>query len=413
MRDYQLVSADSHLELPPTVWTDRLPSELRDQGPRVVKIDGGGEGWAVGDGAPVPLGLAVTAGLKYSEFRRDGDLYAHNPPGSGDAAQRVEEQKQDGLDGEVLFSSPIVTVLRKMTDPALQNASCTAYNSWLSDYCGEFPEQLFGIALLPFTGIDASIAELRRVAGKPGIRGVQLLKFPSGAEFLSEADDAFWAAADELDMCVVAHHNFGGAADSILVAGARPDAFAMGGNANLEYLTKLMTCDMTLPALPIMTLLQLMLSGTLDRFPKLRFHFAETLIGWMPYWLEQMEDRYDRHRFWAKVDLPRRPTQYIRDHFTFSFMEDHVGVNMRHEIGLDNICWASDFPHSVCDWPWSVETVQRQFKNVPADERLRIQALNVLVQLRVITAEQRDEMSTNSLDNRFPDTVPARGSRRM
>jgi predicted TIM-barrel fold metal-dependent hydrolase len=413
MRSYQLVSADSHLELPPTLWVDRLPANMRDRGPRVVKLDSGGEGWAVGDGAPVQLGLAVTAGLRYDEFRRDGNLYQHNPPGSGDAKQRVAEQIQDGLDGEVLFSSPIVTVLRKMDDPALQAAACTAYNSWLSDYCSEAPDRLFGIALLPFSGLDATLAELRLVASKPGIRGVQLLKFPSGGEFLSAADDAFWAEAEALGICVVAHHNFGGATDSILVAGARPEAFSMGGNANLEYLSKLMTCDLTLPALPIMTLLQLMLSGTLDRFPALRFHFAETLIGWMPYWLEQMEDRYDRHRFWSHVELERRPTQYIRDHFTFSFMEDHVGVVLRHEIGLDNICWASDFPHSVCDWPWSVETVQRQLKDVPEDERLRIQALNVLVQLGVISSEERQTMAQQRIDDRFPSAVPARGSRRM
>jgi predicted TIM-barrel fold metal-dependent hydrolase len=266
---------------------------------------------------------------------------------------------------------------------------------------------------MPFTGVEDAVAELRRVVGKKGIRAVQLLKFPSGGEFLTPEDDPFWAAVEELGVCVVAHHNFGGDVQADPLRAPMTSSLVMSGTPEFRMLATLMTCDMTLPTIPIVTILQLMLTGTLDRFPGLRFHIAESLIGWLPYWLEQMEDRYDRHRFWSNVDLPRRPLQYVRDHFTFSFMEDHVGVAMRHQIGLDNICWASDFPHSVSDWPWSLETVQREFKDVPADERLKMQALNVLRQLRIVNETEYDHLVSQPLDDRFPDSVPARGARRL
>jgi hypothetical protein len=104
----------------------------------------------------------------------------------------------------------------------------------------------------------------------------------------------------------------------------------------------------------------------------------------------------------------------LRDHFTFSFMEDHVGVNLRREIGVENLAWASDFPHSVSDWPWSLETVQRQFKDVPSEERLKIHATNVLRQLRVVTSEEEAQLLAQPLDDRFTDAdVPARGARRL
>jgi hypothetical protein len=174
----------------------------------------------------------------------------------------------------------------------------------------------------------------------------------------------------------------------------------------------LLTCDLPIPTLPVVTILQLMASGVLDRHRGLRFHFAETGIGWLPYWLEQMEDRYDRHRFWAKVNLPRRPLEYVREHFTFSFQEDHAGVALRHSIGVDNICWASDFPHSVGDWPWSRETRTRQFRGLPEDEVRKMQALNIAAQLGVIDRTQKDKLAQAPQPTRLDEQVPGRGERR-
>ena len=42
-------------------------------------------------------------------------------------------------------------------------------------------------------------------------------------------------------------------------------------------------------------------SGLFDRFPKLKFVAVEAGAGWVPYLLEQMDDRYWRNRHWAKV----------------------------------------------------------------------------------------------------------------
>jgi hypothetical protein len=81
-------------------------------------------------------------------------------------------------------------------------------------------------------------------------------------------------------------------------------------------------------------------------------------------------------------------------------------------IGVDNICWASDFPHSVGDWPWSKETRARQFAGVPEEERKRIQALNIAAQLHVITAQEKEELAKRPADH-LPAEVPTRGSRRI
>jgi len=241
------------------------------------------------------------------------------------------------------------------------------------------------------------------------------LKFPSGDSYLSREDDEFWSVANDLSVPIIAHHNFGGddKAKSHPMSGMKEKALEIAGGADLAMFAWLLTCDLPMPTLPILTVEQLFLSGTLDKYPNLRFHFAETGIGWLPYWLEQMEDRFDRHRFWANVELPRRPLQYFRDHFTFSFQEDHAGVALRHSIGIDNICWANDFPHSVGDWPWSNEVRARQFNGLPIDEVRKIQGLNIAAQLGVITPAEKAELAARPLKNPLDQTPPTRGARRI
>src|SRR5262249_32274852 len=147
-----------------------------------------------------------------------------------------------------------------------------------------------------------------------------------------------------------------------------------------------LTCDMDTPTIPLYTILEMFLSGVFDRYPELRVLFAETHIGWLPFFLEQIDDRYDRHRFLPKVSLKQRPSAYVREFFRFTFMEDHAGIQMRHLIGIDLPCWASDFPHAVSDWPWSQETIAREMQGVPGDERRKILALNALEWMHVISA---------------------------
>ena len=88
-------------------------------------------------------------------------------------------------------------------------------------------------------------------------------------------------------------------------------------------------------------------------------------------------------------------------------------MKLRDEIGVDNMCWATDMPHPVSDWPWSAETAARQFRGIPDYERRKIQALNILEWIHVISPEQKEEMANKPVIDRAPAELPARGARRM
>ncbi len=415
-KSYTVISADAHLETPPDLWTARMPKALRDKAPRVVKHPDGGDAWVLGSGSPIPLGLQVTGGQKYSEFIAKGRSFTDKLPGTGAPASRAREQDMDGTEAEVLFSSVVATALKQIKDPAVLAAITTAYNQWLSEYCSYAPERFFGMAVMPPTNLEDALAEAERAAKLPGIRGLALLTFPAGGDWGTKGDEPFWKFAAESSLCVVAHHNFGGEGEGKkahpMPGTGDSEPLKLEGEVDLAMFAWLLTCDLPIPTLPIVTILQLILGGVLDRHPKLRFFFAESGIGWLPYWLEQMDDRFNRHRFWAKVKLAKAPSTYVREHVAFSFQEDHAGVALRHMIGLDNICWASDFPHSVGDWPWSRETRERQFAKLPADERRKIEALNIACHLGVITKAEKEAIAKE------PRSEPAvaaqtRGARRM
>jgi predicted TIM-barrel fold metal-dependent hydrolase len=401
VRNYQLVSADSHLEAPP-VWAERLPADLRDKAPQIVyREDGDG---MILNGQFIPAtGLALTAGHKYSEIRPDHRRYTEEHGASTDPSVRIKEQDTDGVDGEGLFPA-VANILNRFEDPRLIVESSRAYNDWLSEYCSYAPDRLFGLAVMPFTGVDDAIAELRRVVKKPGIRAIWLLRFPSGGPIASPEDDRFWAECVDQNVTVTSHHNFGGGTDHSRAAMGLPD--------NLSQFAWLLTCDMMLPTIPMVTILQLMLSGVMDRFPTLRFFFAESGIGWVPYWLEQMDDRYERHRHWPNVKLDRLPSQYFRDQVMLSFQEDHVGIRMR-DVMLNNIAWASDFPHAVSDWPWSQEVAAREMRGIPDEDRRRIQALNILEWHRIITKEEKEELAKKPVQESAPAELAPRLARRM
>jgi hypothetical protein len=75
---------------------------------------------------------------------------------------------------------------------------------------------------------------------------------------------------------------------------------------------------------------------------------------------------YQQHRFWTHQDFgDKLPSQVAREHFTFCFISDAAGVEMRHRIGVENLTWECDYPHSDSSWPNSPESVIKQMDGVP------------------------------------------------
>jgi predicted TIM-barrel fold metal-dependent hydrolase len=369
-----MISADSHIVEPPDLWEQWLTPEFRARAPRLVKDEEGGDAWLYNDGgAPAPLGLVtVTRSRPREELRWSGARYATINQGNFEATARVAEMEEDGVVAEVIYP-PQRTMRHFMvgTEPEFHLAGIQAYNDWLQKgFCAKAPDRLIGIAQMPGTGIDAAIGELHR-ARDLGYRGVVLSAWPSGNQNLSPADDPFFAECERLGMPISIHISLAAKAK----AAPKPKTPVEEKAARGEGTGGRQVSTLSGAGLDTMPLLlgEIILTGIHDRFPKLTFVSVEAGTGWIPYFLEQMDDRYERNRHWAKVKLDRaKPSEYVRTNWRFTFVIDHYGVRNRDLVGVETMMWSTDYPHHGCDWPHSRKTVAAMFEGVPAVERRAI-----------------------------------------
>jgi hypothetical protein len=76
------------------------------------------------------------------------------------------------------------------------------------------------------------------------------------------------------------------------------------------------------------------------------------------------------------------PSEVFRQHFLTCFIADPVGVKLRHDIGLDNIAWECDYPHSDSSWPYAPEELAAVMAGVPDDEVNKITYENAMLWYR-------------------------------
>jgi predicted TIM-barrel fold metal-dependent hydrolase len=369
---YRYVSADSHLEIDSRYWAPRVAAPHRERVPRLIRLPDGSDAWLV-EGRPlreVPWDLY--GGKGRDRWSPVGQNY-ETTPGTGPPEQRLREQDQDGIDAEVLFpgiSGP--ALWRSIRDDDAYRAVVCGYNDFLAeDYCAVAPDRLIGLGVIPWTGVADAIRELERCA-RLGLKGVVLGIFPSGRTYPTPEDDAFWAAATSLRMPIAVHQELDRSGPTFEYPQAsRVLVQRIGsGQGFVEQMAKFGLRG-------ALNALQLVLAGVFDRFPTLRVYFAETQIGWIPYFLQQADARYERHSRWAEelLGLPplaRPPSAYIREHCLWGFQADPVGIEMRHHIGVASLLWATDFPHQDSEWPRSMEVVARNFAGVSTEETYRM-----------------------------------------
>ena len=66
------------------------------------------------------------------------------------------------------------------------------------------------------------------------------------------------------------------------------------------------------------------------------------------------------------------PSDFFHRNVYVSFQEDGLGIKDRDLIGVNNLMWGSDYPHTESTYPRSVETVTRILDGVPEDEKRKI-----------------------------------------
>ena len=96
-----------------------------------------------------------------------------------------------------------------------------------------------------------------------------------------------------------------------------------------------------------------LMSGLFTTFPDLKVAYSEGQIGWIPYILERADIVWEENRGWGGVadKVPVPPSELFRDHVYGCFFDDAHGLRTLDEIGVDNVTYETDYPHSDSTWP--------------------------------------------------------------
>ncbi|NNH70845.1 amidohydrolase [Nocardia uniformis] len=376
-----LISTDDHLIEHPRLWSDRLPKRFVGAGPRIIEKemsksvitgDGGrsdigtklAEVWEY-EGRIYPyIGLNAVAGKKPEEFGAEPTRYEDMIPGCYEPKARVQDMDIDGVQATLSFPSfPRFagTVFLEGNDKELALLCVQAWNDYILDeWCAYAPDRLIPLTILPLWSVEESVKEIYRTAAK----GSRAISFPENPvplglpSFHTNHWDRVFAAAVDTGQPLCVH--FGTSGRAPITA---PDA-------PMAVMTALFGCN------SMYATADLLFSPVFHNHPNLKFLLSEGGIGWVPYMLERMDGVWAKHRFYQNINQTVKPSELFANHLFGCFIEDQFGLDNRHAVGIGNITWEGDYPHSDSNWPNSRKVVHDQMRNVPDAEVHQMVELN-------------------------------------
>lgn len=364
-----IVSSDSHVTEPADLWETRIDRRFRERAPGYVYDQAEERLTFVVDGqVPRQVSTNISAGQKpedYAAFFKKGLDAAR--PGGWDTAARLADMDADGIDAAINYTSQGFSLFQ-IADAGYQEACFRAYNDWLAEYCSGAPGRLFGIALVSLFDIDGAVAELRR-CHRLGLSGAMIWGAPPEAmPFGSDRYEPFWAEAEALAMPLSLHIATGG------------NRAALDGAADPEPYWRNMEGLIALPAEIQRSLVTLLFSGVMERYPGLRFVSAEYDIGWIPYFLQNADALYKRWAPLAGFHLEMPPSAYFRRQVRSTFIREPVGLAMVAAGLVDSDCvmWCDDYPHGASTWPRSQEVIAETMAGLTAGDRQKIVCDNAM-----------------------------------
>ena len=389
----QPISADSHVVEGRDVFTG-LADRFGDEAPRIMNV--GNQVDAIVVPARGMQGVSVARmGMAATRLGRNEPLNrkkGHKPDvahmqdpelvalfnsgyegmrrGLVDGAFRYEDQDIDGLAAEFLY--PGYFGMFGMKNTPLLVALQKNYNDWLHDYEIASSGRLFGLPAIPVQDVDAAIAELERVI-KLGFKGGCIpCTSPAERPYYDDAYEPLWTMAEEAGFPLSMHVGCGSYIPrEYRSKPLRPDGIA--GYAATQHTVQT-------------TIVEFMCRGVCERHPNLKIVVAEFNAGWIAHWLDRVEQGLQRER--RNMDEPftgAHPHEVWHRQFYATIEDDRPALATRHMIGVDNLMWGSDYPHTDSTWPCSNDVLDELFEDVSTEDREKITRTNVEKLYGVVT----------------------------
>jgi predicted TIM-barrel fold metal-dependent hydrolase len=282
----------------------------------------------------------------------------NGPAGEWDPVARLADMDLDGIRTEVLYIDPTGGSMLYKMSPDDGREIIGAINSAALDFARVDQDRLVVVHLLPLHGIkespEGAIAEVHRLAGE-GVRALQIPLYPEDQglpKFWDPLYDPVWSAIEEVQMPVSLHV-------------CPPKGRGLGSDPTPAH----GVMQVIPPILMSQPMTELILSGVFERHPGLRVVMVESGLSWIPYLLERLDTCYHKGD-WKSRGMPAGlPTDYWYRNMAATFEEDLTSMAMRDKLGVENLLWATDYPHIDQTFPNSMRVIAEHFSDMPERDR--------------------------------------------
>lgn len=335
-----IIDSDAHVNESLDALAEHLAPEYRDRAPQLMK-----DTWSMTrilmEGRLYPDPRLRQRHAKKVEGKDLGGVQA----GASNAQARLADMDTEGIDVQVIYGS-LGLAISTVKDKDYGIALARALNDYYADFCSANPSRLKCMAALPAQDIPAAVEELRRVVTELGHLGGTIPPSVGGKELDHENLHPLYAEAEKLGVPISVHWGNG---SHLPAAGTE------------RFDTHFMVHAIGHPFEQMIAFGSIVCGGVLDAFPQLRVGFLEAGCGWVPYWLERLDEHWERR----SAEMPRMtmsPEKYIEQGRCFISAEPEealvpVLVDM---IGDDKLLYASDYPHTDSAFPYSVKAVKER-----------------------------------------------------
>jgi predicted TIM-barrel fold metal-dependent hydrolase len=330
--------------------------------------------------ARIKNGTATVRDLSIDQLGNCRDCAGHY-----DVNVRLRDMDADGVAAQIIFAGgqndtemPWVGFgwnAGPKEQQELKEASYRMWNQWISDFVSAAPDRLLGVMQVPIWNIEAAVREVEWCA-EHGLRVVNLhAPRDDYPDYTDPIYDPFWEACSAIGATLATH------------AGASAPYTRDTPQTKLLYLSEFHWFGNR-------GLAQLIWGGIFERWPNLKFVLTEQRVDFAPALIRHLNSLYHNRSMqlrpvaetphggiiapdWpadptenaSQVQGLREPGEYWRDHcyLSGSFLAPFE-VALRHEVGLGNLLWGTDYPHCEGTWPHTRVAMRHTFASVPEEE---------------------------------------------
>ena len=339
-----VIDADGHVNEGDVDLKSRLPEKLRALAPVRIR-DNRGRARILLEGRIWPNAEGPGPGVS-GPFT---DSVQKTRPGMTDPHERLKDMDLEGIDVAVIFGTQIALTVNGVMDKGLAAAICHAVNEWLLEYCSVNPKRLRAVGLIPCQDPAVATRELEFLA-KNDVTSAMLPTNVYGRNLGDSMFDPIYATAQEIGMPLSVHPQTGH--DGI------PGVSGVMGAGSRRFFKYAYVHMTAFPFDLMIAMMHMIGEGVFDRYPRLKVAFMEGGAGWLPFWMERL-DEHVKKLAPQMPQLKRKPSEIIQsDQLVLSCESEETGLDrVLNSSGPQTVLYASDYCHWDCHYPYSVKDI--------------------------------------------------------